>query len=231
MAHQQEEIFQEFRNAIERLVPLTPKEVIDEAKKLAEGLESNEASTPEQIRQALVYIGRKEFPYRKAYLELCAGDEEARLQEIVLHKLDDATKALLEPVTKYGVHILDFVKSSQFEEFSDDAKVAIDNAIRVAHDLVNRQCDERAASRAESYKTLVAHWALEAENVQKLIDVLKDMAERDPQWRDEILSRARQFENGFSMIEEDPTREAVEKEISYWAGVLGDSESAGETVE
>ncbi len=224
MSHPQEELLKEFRRAIEKLVPLTPKEVIDEADRLAGELESNESSTAEQIRQALVYIGRKEFPYRKAYQELCAGDEEARMQEIVLGKIDDVTKSMMEPVTKYGVHILDFVKSSQFEALSDDAKVAIDNAIREAHDVVNRQCDERASSRSESYQELVRRWTGEVENIQKLIDVLKDMADRDARYHDEILGRARQIEDGFSMIEEDPSQELVEKEIAHWAGVLGGSE-------
>lgn len=231
MSHQQEEILKEFRSAIARLVPLTPKEVIDEAKRLAAELEANESSNAEQIRQALVYIGRKEFPYRKAYQELCAGDEEARMQEIVLRKIDDVTKSMLEPVTKYGVHILDFVKSSQFEALSEDTKVAIDNALREAHDVVNRQCDERASSRAESYQELVHRWATEAEQIQKLIEVLKDMADRDARYHDEILGRARQLENGFSMIEEDPTQELVEKEIAHWAGVLGGAEDDDGEVE
>jgi hypothetical protein len=231
MSHPQEEILKEFRRAIERLVPLTPQEIIEEASSVARELEANEASTAEQVRQALVYVGRKEFPYRKAYFELCAGDEEARMQEIVLKKIDDATKSMMEAVTKYGVHILDFVKSSQYDELSDDAKIAIDNAIREAHDIVNRQCDERAASRANSYRELVGRWTDEAENIQKLIEVLKDMADRDARYHDEILGRARQIEDGFSMIEEDPTQELVEKEITYWAGVLGGSEEEESGVE
>ncbi len=231
MPHSQEELPKEFRRAIEKLVPLTPKEVVDEAVRLANELEANESSTAEQIRQALVYMGRQEFPYRKAYQELCAGDEEARLQEIVIGKIDDVTKSMMEPVTKYGVHILDFVKSSQFDALSDDAKVAIDNAMREAHDVVNRQCDERASSRAESYQELVRHWTDEAENIQKMIEVLKDMADRDARYHDEILGRARQLEDGFSMIEEDPSQELVEKEIAHWAGVFGGTEEEENGVE
>lgn len=231
MSHPQEELLKEFRRAIEKLVPLTPKDVTDEARRVADELEANASLTAEQIRQALVYIGRKEFPYRKAYQALCAGDEEARMQEIVLGKLDDVTKSMMEPVTKYGVHILDFVKSSQFDELSDDAKVAIDNAIREAHDVTNRQCDERASRRAEMYQELVQHWTEEAGKIQKLIGVLKDMADRDVRYRDEILGRARQLEDGFSMIEEDPSQELVEKEIAYWAGVFSGLEEDQAAVE
>ena len=223
MSHPQEEILKNFRVAVEKLVPLTPEAVVNEAKQLADDLEKNEAATAEQVRQALVYIGRKEFPYRKAYLELCAGDEEQRLQEIVLQKLHDDVKHHLEPVIKYGVHILDFVQSSQFDALSDEMKVAIDNAIREAHDAVNRQCDERAANRASNYEGLVRRWTDVAERMQKLIDLLKDMAERDNEYRDDILEQAKQFENGFSMLEDDPTEEAIEKAIAHWSEVLGES--------
>lgn len=231
MPHPHEELFQEFRWAIEHLVPLTPKDVLDEGRVLADELEANASSSAEQIRQALVYIGRKEFPYRKAYLELCAGDEEARMQEIVLKKLDDATVALLEPVTTYGVHILDFVQSSQFEALSDDAKVAIDNAIREAHDVVNRQCDERAAHRAASFHELVKRWTQEAEDIQSMIDVFKGMADRDARFQADILARARQLEEGFSMLEVDPSREMVQKEIAHWAHVLDEADGDGGEVE
>lgn len=212
-----------FRVAIEQLVPLTPESIVNEAKQLATDLEGNEAITGEQIRQALVYIGRKEFPYRKAYLELCAGDEEQRLQEIVLKKLQDHVKEHLDPVTKYGVHVLDFVQSSQFDALDDETKVAIDNAIREAHDEVNRQCDERAHGRAANYEQLVDSWTVAAERMQKLIELLKDMAERGEEYRDDILDQVRQFENGFSMVEDDPTEEAIEKAIEHWAEVLGES--------
>lgn len=231
MSHQQEELLEHFHEAIEKLVPLAPKELVQEAHQLFEELSLNEVTTAEQIRQALIYIGRKEFPYRKAYIELCAGDEEQRLQEIVLKTLHDDVRAHLDPVIKYGVHILDFVKSSQFDALSEDVKIAIDNAIRQAHDVVNRQCDERAAARHASYQELVKRWTETATTMQALIDVLKDMAERGGEWQEEILEQARQYENGFSMVEEDPTQEAVERAIVHWSGILGGEPEGEESVE
>lgn len=219
---------QDFRKAVARLVPLTPKAIRDEASTLADDLERNESSTIEQIRQALVYVGKKEFPYRKAYQELCSGDEEARLQEIVLGKLDESLKAKMEPVVKYGVHILDFVKSSQFEsELSDDERSQVDREITAAHDVLDRQCDERAAARRGTYDELVARWTATQTHIQQTIEVLRGMADRDPEYHDDILARVEQFENGWSMVEVDPTVEDVQKEITYWTGVLSEDEEDG----
>jgi hypothetical protein len=222
MSDESEEMLQRVRDAIERLVPLTPKSVIEEANQIIRDLEGADVVTPEQVRQALVYIGRKEFPYRKAYLALCAGDEEQRLQEHVLMKLPDDVKDRCDSVIKYGVHILDFVRSSQFDALEDDVKVAIDNAIREAHDDVNRQCDERAHHRSETYQQLVDEWTETVERMQKLLEILKDMADRDAQYHDDILNQVKAFENGFSLLEDDPTEEEIEKAITYWSDVLGE---------
>jgi len=60
-----------------------------------------------------------------------------------------------------------------------------------------------------------------------LIDTFKGMAERDEQYRDDILARVRQFEEGWSMIEPDPTEEDVQKEITYWTGVMNEEGEDG----
>ncbi len=230
MAHPNEEMIQDFRKAVAQLVPLTPKTIRDEAMQLADDLAENESSTAEQIRQALVYVGKKEFPYRKAYQELCAGDEEARLQELVLGKLDESVKVKMEPVVKYGVHILDFVKSSQFEALlSDDDRSQVDREIHAAHDVLDRQCDERAAARRGTYDELVARWTATQEHIQQMIEVLRGMADRDPEYRDDILARVQQFENGWSMVEVDPTVDDVQKEITYWTGVLSEDDEDSAT--
>lgn len=227
MAHQHEDIIKDFREAMAKLVPLAPKEIQEEAQRLADDIEANPLSTIEQIRQALVYVGKKEFPYRKAYEELCAGDEEARLQKLVLAKLSDEVKEKMEPVVKYGVHILDFVQSSQCEAaLSVEERATIDREIVAAHDVLNRQCDERAVARKGTYETLVATWTETESRIQRMIEVLREMAERNEQHRDDILARVMELESGWSMIEPDPTEEDVQKDIAYWSGVL--SEEGGE---
>ncbi len=230
MAHQHEDIIKDFREAMAKLVPLAPKEIQQEARQLADDIEANPSSTVEQIVQALVYIGKKEFPYRKAYEELCAGDEEARLQKLVLAKLDDAVKEKMESVVKYGVHILDFVQSSQYElALNADERSIVDREIAAAHDVLNRQCDERAVARKGTYETLVAMWTETAARIQSMIDVLKGMAERNEQYTSDILARVATFEAGWSMIEPDPTEEDVQKDIAYWSEVLSEDGNADDS--
>lgn len=226
MSHPHQYLLQEFKISIDRLVPLTPKEVLDEAHKLYEELSTNENSTEQQIRQALVHVGRKEFPYRKAYQELCASDEEQRLQKVVFDRLEAEVKAKVDAVTQHGVHVLDYVNSKLFEEqLSPDERYQVEQAILLAHDDLDKQCDERATERKESYEQLVARWKAEEERMQKLIDHLRGMAERDAKWADEIKGKADVFEEGWSVVERDPSEEEVRKEIEYWETVLSEEET------
>lgn len=227
MPHPHEYLLKEFRISIDKLVPLTPSSIVEEANALYAELSADENATEKQIHDALVYVGRKEFPYRKAYQELCAGDEEQRLQQAVFDHVDEAVHAKLESVTQHGVHVLDYVNSRLFEEqLSATERYQVEQAILLAHDKLNTQCNERAVSRKQTYEELVDRWKKEQERLQGLIDTLRGMAERDAKWRDEITGKVSELEEGWSVVERDPTEEEVKKEIEYWSTVLAETEDA-----
>lgn len=226
MAHPHQHLLEEFKISIDRLVPLTPANIIEEAHRLYDELATNEQSTEQQIAQALIYVGKKEFPYRKAYVELCANDEEQRMQKIVFDRLEPEVKAKIEAMTQHGVHILDYVNSALFEEqLSSDERYQVEQAILLAHDDLNKQCDERASQRKQTFEELVAKWKVEEEKLQALIDQLKGMGERDAKWADEIRGKAEQLEEGWSIVERDPQEEEIRKEIEYWDAVLSEEET------
>ncbi len=225
MSHPHEYLLKEFHISIQKLVPLTPSEILAEAQTLYDELAASEQSTEKQIHDALVYVGRKEYPYRKAYHELCAGDEEQRMQHLVFERLDAAVKTKVEAVTQHGVHVLDYMNSRLFEEqLAPDERYQLEQAILLAHDALNSQCNERAVNRKKTYADLVVSWQTEQSRLQAKIDVLKSLAEREDKWRDEILGRVSELEEGWSVVERDPTEEEITKEIEYWTTVLSENE-------
>ena len=228
MSHPHEYLLQEFKIAIDKLVPLTPPEIVDEAKKLYVELAGNEAATERQIRQALVSIGKKEYPYHKAYLELCAKDEEQRLQAEVLRRLEGETAEKVKKMTDNGVHVIDYVNSKLFErDLEATERYQVEQAILGAHDVLNKQCDERAKERQQNFDELVTHWKAEEVRLQQLIDQLRGMAERDPASADEIRGKADQLEEGWSIVERDPEEQEIKKEIENWTTVLEEADQAG----
>lgn len=221
MIHPHQSYLDEFKISIDKLVPLTPQEIIDEAKKLHQELSDNNEATPKQIHQALTLIGRKELPYRKAYEELCAGDEEQRLQKLVFERLEEGVRQKLVEVTKHGVILEDYVRSPLFEEqLSGEERYQVENAILLVDDELNNQCDERAHARRKTFEQLVEKWTKEAARLQALIDSLRAMGEGDLKWKGEIDSVCDRLEEGWSVVERDPSEEEIVKELEYWNTVL-----------
>lgn len=225
MPHPHQSFLDEFKISIDKLVPLTPKEVIDEAWKLHQELLADENATEKQIHQALSLVGRKEFPYRKAYEELCAGDEEQRLQKLVFERLDEKLAKKIQEMTQHGVILDEYVKSDLFEEQLDgDERYQVQQAILLADDVLDNQCDDRAKKRAEDYQKLVDKWTQEAARLQGMIDNLRQMGAGDPKWGPEINSVCNRLEEGWSIVEQDPSEEEIKKEIEYWTTVLTEDE-------
>ena len=188
-------------------------------------MEENPSATEKQIHQALTLIGRQEFPYRKSYEELCAGDEEQRLQKLVFERLDETVKKKLQAMTKHGVILEEYVASPLFEEqLSGHERYQVENAILLVDDELNNQCDERAHKRQKTYEDLVARWTAEAARLQGLIDKLRSLGEQDPKWQGEINSIADRLEEGWSIVERDPNEEEIVKELEYWNTVLHEVE-------
>ncbi len=228
MSHPHEYLLQEFKISIDKLVPLTPPVVLEEANKIYDELSANPGATEKQIKQALILIGRKEYPYRKAYVELCAQDEEKRLQAEILKRLDGTIAEKVKHMVDSGVHVQDYVNSKLFErDLEATERYQVEQAILLAHDVLNKQCDERAKERQQNFEDLVARWKQEEERLQQMIDQLKGMAERDMTYADEILGKAEQFEEGWSIVERDPTEEEIKQEIAHWTTILEEADELG----
>ena len=221
MAHPHQYLLDEYKICVDKLVPLTPPEVIEEAHRLYDQIAADEHANERQIHQALVEIGKKEFPYRKAYQELCAKDEEKRLEEAAYKKIDAPVAEKIRAVTSHGVHLTDYANSKLFEQqLTAEERYHVEQAILDAHDTINRQCDERAKERQENFDELVARWAKKRDEIQALINELRNMSSRNPELAGEITGQADQFEEGWSIVERDPEEKDVREAIASYATQL-----------
>ncbi len=221
MSHLHQYLLDEYRISIHKLVPLTPQDIRDEAERLYKELAENEHASERQIQQALVEIGKKEYPYRKAYAALCATDEERRLEEAAFTKMDAPVAEKVRAVTMHGVHITDYVNSKLFEsQLTPEERYHVEQAILLAHDVINRQCDERAQTRKENFSTLVAEWSAKRDEIQRLIEELRNMASRSPELAGEIIGKADAFEEGWSIVSRDPEEREVREALASFATQL-----------
>ncbi|NBS67924.1 hypothetical protein EBT31_03290 [bacterium] len=221
MSHPHHYLLEEYRLSIEKLVPLTPREITEEAHRLYEELLQNEHASERQIQQALIEIGKKEYPYRKAYEALCATDEERRLEEAAFSKIDPEIAEKIRAVTAHGVHLTDYANSKLFEtQLTSEERYRVERAILEAHDVINRQCDERAHARQESFDELVKRWTEKRDEIQRLIGEMRNMASRSPELSGEILGKAAAFEEGWSIVSRDPGEKEVREALSSFATQL-----------
>lgn len=221
MSHDHQYLLDEYRLSLQKLVPLTPPEVIEEAHRLEKELSENEHATERQIQQALIEIGKKEYPYRKAYEALCATDEEKRFEAAAYAKMDGAIAEKVKAVTSHGVHLSDYVNSKLFEsQLEPDERYHVEQAILAAHDVVNKQCDERANERKEKFSTLVAAWSAKRDEIQRLIEELRNMAGRSSELAGEIVAKADAFEEGWSIVSRDPEEKEVREALASFATQL-----------
>ena len=63
----------------------------------------------------------------------------------MFERLDDEVKKKIQNMTKHGVILEEYVKSSLFEEQLDpDERYQVEQAILLADEVLEHQCDDRA---------------------------------------------------------------------------------------
>ncbi len=225
MQHPHHFFLDEFKIAIDKLVPLTPAAIKEEAAALHKELSDDLNATEEQIAEAMGVIGRKEYPYRKAFHELCASDEEQRLQEAVFDRLEEGVKAKIQEMTSHGVILEDYVKSDLFEkQLEADERYQVQQAIELADEVLSHQCDDRAKQRAATYEELVVKYQEEVKRLQGMINQLRTMAGESAEQSADILASVNRLEEGWSITSNDPAEEEIKKEIEYWQTVLAEGD-------
>ncbi len=225
--HPHQAFIDELKIAVKELVPTTPAELIQEAKEILSNLEKNPSVTSENIHKAMTEIGQKEYPYRKAYHDMCDGDAETRLKKLIYERIDEEVKRKIEETVQY-VLLEDFVKSELFEEMlSADERYQITNAILLAKEDLEHQCTDECTHKQEEYDALIEKREEEVRVWQKMIDDIRLLGIASPEHASDIHAACDRLEEGWSITQRDPSKEEIEKEMEYWKEVTsqeGDEE-------
>jgi hypothetical protein len=223
MSHPHQSLLREYKFAIDHLAPSVPKEVKDEALKMYESLANDEQASEDQILTALVKTGRAEYPHRHAYHELTGEMAKKKLESMVREHVEPAVQKKLEKLLATGASLSEIVRSALFEEqFTPEERYQVQDGIMDAEEHLKDELVAIIEQDREAYEALVKEKTAQMGEIQKQIDRLKELGEKDPKWKDEILDKARLFEAGWSVTEKDPELETVKKEIEYWRGTFGE---------
>jgi len=223
MPHPHQALLDEFKLSIDRLPITVPQEIIDEARKLHAELLADPEASESKIEDALILIGKKEYPYRRAYNELAGTTSAEHRVELILDHLDASVKEKVQSHLQHGVTIDELVKSSMFEtDFTPEERYQVEDGMLHAVDHLEEEAPAKIEEHQAEYDKLVETWKEKEAEMEGKIAELKALADVDKKWKDEILDKVRVFEMGFAITERDPDLVEIEKEIEYWKGTLSE---------
>lgn len=225
MSHPFKALLDEYKVAIDHLVPSVPEEIKKEAEESLSKLLADENVPEGEIQSAIVKTGKAEYPHRKAYQELVGKKVEDRRLEIVLDHVEPNVKAILEKHLKDGASLDQIVKSDIFEEeLTPEERHQVEDGILDAADHVKEEMTAEKVGDDPAYQKLVENWTKHRDEIDAKITELEGLKSRDKagKWGEEIDARVERFREGFLVTERDPELEEVKKEIEYWIGTFGE---------
>ena len=211
-------MLQEYQYAIDHLVPTVPQDVKERAQALHDELLANEHASEEDVRAALVETGKAEYPHRHAFEDMTA-ELRSTLTSRVLERLAAELRTKVGQGLAPKETIDGLTREKRFEkEFTAEERQEIEAAILDEKKTMEGEMTAFIRAHQNDYDALVEKWRGHAANIEKAIEELRSLADRDPKWRDDILAVVAQYEEGWAVTEPDPALEKVRKEIENWRG-------------
>lgn len=220
MPHPHQYLLQEFHIAIQKFVPTVPEDIKEQSFKLYTDLLENESSSEQDIHNALISVGKNEFPHRHAFHELTDSMKDAKQVELLFSKLPaelvekiktamggDSLEDMLRSET--ADTMLTGVERQQIEDVMIDVSEALNDSLK-------------EGINADAYKASYEKWQKQMELMQTKIDTIRAFADQSEKWKEEILGKVAALEEGWSVTEQDPELERLEKEIEYWEGKISE---------
>ncbi|MBI4713780.1 hypothetical protein HY771_01160 [Candidatus Uhrbacteria bacterium] len=218
MSHPHQSLLDELAFAIKHFVPTLPKETKQEAQTILGRLQDDRNADEITIQQAFHDIGIKEYPYRRAYIELTHGMAEDEMNALVLEHVEPNVRAIIKPHLDSGVSLDELFDSKVFEnKLTPEQRYQVEDGILVARSKLADDLKDRVSQESKKYAELVEKWKEQARQIEKAIMELEALAsEGNEDQRREIQDKALGFREGFLISERDPELSEVKKEIEYW---------------
>ncbi|MEY4744438.1 MAG: hypothetical protein RL272_383 [Candidatus Parcubacteria bacterium] len=220
------------RLALLRLPPTFSEARKKDAKKELERFAGDPAVPYDDIRKTIVELGKKSWPYRKAYEEMYVRYGRASEESFLLENLDSGVREKYEQFIHEGGKInhigsaknaADIQQPSPFERyFSPEEKFAIEQALLAARDSARAEINELVTDKKkDEYEKLVKGYASRQRQMEEKIDELRHLSVISEKWEAEISDRIRTLEEGWSVVEQGVDLPELERETEYWKGTLG----------
>lgn len=220
MLHRHQYALGEFQVAINNFVPLIPEDVRREAQEKHNKLLADPLASEQQINEAMISVGKREYPYRNAFAEVTGPiaprtrfEHAVRaLPADVAEKLKAGGEASLEHLSR----------DPRFEEqFTPEERSTILNALYKSESKALSVLADYVAEHRAEYDAAVEKWKQAQAVIEENIATLRALAQEETPHQDDIQEAADAFDAGWSITEKDPQLEKVAAEIENFQAKLG----------
>lgn len=218
--------------AVSHLPPVIPEDVMAEIqKRLSEVKSFGPKVTDDIVRDAMIAIGKMEWPYRHAYNDILPVFAKGKELELLLEHLSPELRKKVQDISGGDVTIAELMSSKVFEtEFTADERFLLEEASFEARQHTAKFMAEQLQTNSEckvAFEKALAKAKDEQVKLDEAISRLEALAGVDEHWGAEIKNKVEQFRLGWSIAEPDARVEIVEQEIDYWKGILTGGGEAG----
>lgn len=241
MENQHQHLLQEFEIEVKNLAPTIPNKIKEQAQQELKRLKDKEEITHEDIHPVMLKIGKKEYPYRKAYNELKEEIDVKNTSELALEKMDDQLQEKikeayqeyknqseqpqddisewmdLEKGGEEGFSLHNLVKEPSFEQkFNSQENRKIETSLIEAEKEREKKIVKKIKQQQEQYEELVEQWEQTQKKIENNIEKLQELKQKTEKWQKEIEDEINNFQESWSIVKQDPQLEETEKRIDYW---------------
>lgn len=221
MSHPHKFLLKELEIEINNLVPTIPQSTKEEAQDILNNLKQNEEIGEQEIHEAMVEIGKKSYPHRHAFDDMKEEVETESLTEIALDQIDDELRDKIKQKINGGQTIHALIENPEFEDqFNAQENIKIEKAIIDAKSEQKQRIAEKIKQQESKYNELVEKYKKQREKIEKVIEQIEQLAADSDKWAQEIKDEVANYQEGWSVVENDPQFEEVEKKLEYWQGKI-----------
>jgi len=193
-----------FEQVYRRLPPLVPPEVKDEMAHALEHLHNDFTIEAPEVENVIIALGKKIWPYWKAYVEFYDLYQGKLGEKFLLVKLEPNLKNRYKEFKEHGGDYHDLHSGAPLSYFNSDERLKLTQRIvEVDNDVHQYVRQAVISSEANKYQELIIEFSEILENMEKRLDTLRQMAEDEeehPRLAEEIRAHVRSFEFGLCLL-------------------------------
>ena len=193
-----------FKRMFGSLPPLVPEEVANEMEHSLLHVQSDYLLTPEEMENMVISLGKKIWPYWKAFEEFYALYQGKLGEKFLIGKLSAGLKKHYQMFKEHGATYSDLRMGKAVEFFSLEERLELKEVlVEVDNELRSYVRQQVVGIDRAKYEELIINFQTTFENIEKRLGTLRLMAEDEaehPQIAAEIREQVKAFEFGLCLL-------------------------------